>query len=467
MGKIKKISKEQKFLYMIILLFILTRVYLYQYLGIEFGYNLDGLIQYLDVNWLRHNLFQSILYLHSQPPLFNLLIGVFEKYFPDYSKDIVQFIFLVTSLITNLALFKILIRLNIDFYLSFLLTIIYLITPATILYENLFFYTHIIIFFLTLSCYFLLSFIQNKKLKDIFLFSFLLSLCVLTTSFFHIIWFFAIITALIFLYPRDKIVILKSVLIPVTLIVIVIVKNYLIFGNLNLSSWLGMNLSRITVNELNPSEKKILIKDSKLNELAKFKPFPEIDSIENIMELKTLNKTGIGVLDDKKKKSGHTNYNNILYIKASKLIFKDDIYIITHYPAVYLEGVLKAFHLYFKSPTKYNMLEPNIYKIWQLNSFYNRFIYGTLDSGGFGFLSFIFINLMIIISIVIIFNRKIEKSIKVILMFLIFNILYVMLLGNLLEFGENNRFRYYTEIYHFIIWGIILKLFFKKLQKNK
>ncbi|OQA67095.1 MAG: hypothetical protein B6D44_13450 [Ignavibacteriales bacterium UTCHB2] len=467
MRSVPKISKEQKLLYVIILLFILTRLYLFQYLGIEFGYNLDGLIQFLDVNCLRQNLLQSIFYLHSQPPLFNLFIGVFEKYLPDYSKDIVQFIFLFMGLITNIALYKILLRMNINLYLSFILTIIYLITPATILYENLFFYTHIIIFFLILSCYFLLRFIQSKKFKDIFLFSSFLSLCVLTTSFFHVIWFFLIIITLICFYPKDKKVIIKSALVPVFLIAIMIAKNYLIFGNLNLSSWLGMNLYRITVNELSLNERRILTKDERLSKFSKFDPFPEIDSLESLKELKILDKTGIEVLDEYKKKSGHTNYNNILYLKVSKIIFKDDIYIITHYPDVYLKGVLKAFHLYFNPPTKYNLLEPNIYKIWRFNSIYNRFIYGTYNNRGPGLLSFFFISLMIIISIVIILNKNTEKSSRVVLVFLIFNILYVMLLGNFLEYGENNRFRYYTEIYHYIILGIILKLFIKNLQENK
>lgn len=51
-------------------------VYLYQH-GMFFNIRpLENYIQILDTDWLKENLFTSLVFLHSQPPLFNLVLGL-------------------------------------------------------------------------------------------------------------------------------------------------------------------------------------------------------------------------------------------------------------------------------------------------------------------------------------------------------------------------------------------------------
>lgn len=460
MIKTNNISRDNKFIIIILLLFIASRLVIFFSLNFEFLYFLDGYVQYLDASLLKGELFQSIYYLHSQPPLFNFFIGLVEKLAPVYSAIIFQFIFILIGLLTNILLFKLLREVGVNSYLSLILTIFYLLSPATLLYENLFFYTHIIIFFLISAGYYLILFIQLAKFRYVFLYFLFLSLCVLTTSFFHLLWFLVLFGILI-LSKKDKWkTIMKGAIFPLLIILSLYLKNYLIFDSFSSSTWLGMNLSRITVNRLPEEEKKRLIQNGLINDVAKLEPFPVIDSLIFIKDLKLDSITQIESLDEKFKTSGHTNYNNLIYIQVSKLSFQNAFYTIVRYPQAYVSGVKKAFSLYFDSPTKYTLLEQNIYKIKKYNRLFDAFIYGTSNSTAFGYISIISIPLMLLLGTVLIIKNGTQSNIKVILIFLIFNILYVMIIGNFFELGENNRFRYYTEIYHFIIWAILLQTLF-------
>ncbi len=463
------ISQDKKIIIFIFLLFTISRLLIYFLFHFEFLYYVDGYIQYLDIDILSKDLFQSIFYLHSQPPLFNFFIGLVEKLSPIYASTVFQILFILIGFITNLLLFKLLREIGINSYLCLILTIFYMLSPATLLYENTFFYTHIIIFFLISACYYLILF-TKKVMFRYALFHFLfLSLCVLTTSFFHLIWFFFLFGFLILTNRNNWRIIFKGAVLPSILVLSLFIKNSFVFNSFSSSTWFGMNLSRITVNELPIYEREKLIHNGLISEISRFEPFPVADSLYKIKNLKFDEDSRIKALNEKTKKSGHTNYNNLIYLKVSKLAFADALYVIINYPEVYISGIKKAFSLYFDSPTKFNLLEQNTYKIKKYNRLFDAFIYGASSFTNLGYLSIIFIPLMLSLGIFLIFSKIIHTEVKVILFFLIFNIIYVMLIGNLFELGENNRFRYYTEIYHFIIWAILIQSFIKrkKIFNNK
>jgi len=277
MIKTSNISRDNKFIIFIFLLFTVSRLVLFFLFNFEFLYFLDGYVQYLDVNLLNKELFQSIFYLHSQPPLFNFFIGLIEKLAPVYSAIIFQFIFIIIGLLTSLLLFKLLRGVGVSSYLSLILTIFYLLSPATLLYENLFFYSHIIIFFLISAAYFLNLFIRLAKLRYVFLHFLFLSLCILTTSFFHLLWFLVLFGIIIFTNRNYWKIIVKGAIFPLLIILSVYFKNYLIFDSFSTSTWLGMNLSRITVNQLPDYERKKLIQNGILSWVSKYQPFSAID----------------------------------------------------------------------------------------------------------------------------------------------------------------------------------------------
>ena len=69
----------------VIIAFIVSRL-LYLWAGVRFDQSsLDHFWQYIDISLLQHNLGQSIWYLHSQPPLYNLFLGCVLKLSPQHT----------------------------------------------------------------------------------------------------------------------------------------------------------------------------------------------------------------------------------------------------------------------------------------------------------------------------------------------------------------------------------------------
>ncbi len=465
---IRDLFKSNLLLIAIGAIYILSRIYLYVFVQLEFSYHLrDYLIQYLDVSLLKENLFESILYLHSQPPLFNFAIGFVEILFGEYSYIVFLLIFQLMGLLIAVLGYKTLLLTGTHKNLAFISILFYILTPATILYENLFFYTHPIIFFLVLSGYNLLVYLEKERFKNLIYVFTGITLSVFTTSFFHIIWFITILIIILLFKKVQTKTIIKAAILPFVLILGLYLKNYLLFDEFETSTWLGMNISRITVHQLDKELKSNLITNKKLSEISNFASFTHYNDLYSLKEKYFNDKTGISVLDQTVKKSGRTNFNNSGYIKISRLALSDAIYVIKNYPQVYFSGIVKAFTLYFDSPTKYKLLTANVFRIKTYNKLYNAFIYGSSLGTKTGDISIVLNLLVLFISGFLLINRRLNIMVRGFIAFALLNIFYVMCVGNLLELGENNRFRYYTEIFNFILLVIIINELIIKKFTNK
>ena len=187
-----------KYLICILVVFILSRIFFF-YMGIRFdASNFVSGWQFIDPELLKNNLFQSIYHLHAQPPLFNLFLGSILKLFPQSYTQIFNLIYLAFGLMLSVSIFLIMVRLRVPNKLSAILTILFMVSPATILYENWLFYTYPLAVLLCLSALFLHRYFSSDgTLRDGIVFFILLSLIILTRSLFHISWFLLFIFMLI------------------------------------------------------------------------------------------------------------------------------------------------------------------------------------------------------------------------------------------------------------------------------
>ncbi|HVW62240.1 MAG TPA: hypothetical protein VHC48_19450, partial [Puia sp.] len=97
--------------------------------------------QYLDVITLKEHLLQGIWYDHTQPPMFNLFLGIVLKVAGSAAPVAFQVIFKIFTLLNAWLLLGILKKVTRHPYLPLLLTLVYLLSPATIIFENELFYT--------------------------------------------------------------------------------------------------------------------------------------------------------------------------------------------------------------------------------------------------------------------------------------------------------------------------------------
>ena len=103
---------------------------------------LDSAKQFLDPALLQHDLLSSLWYLHSQPPLFNLFLGLVLKTALDPGL-IFELCFRISGLLIPLCMYATLAILGANRIAAFLVTLFFMLNPSLILYESLLYYTHV------------------------------------------------------------------------------------------------------------------------------------------------------------------------------------------------------------------------------------------------------------------------------------------------------------------------------------
>src|SRR5262245_62172739 len=96
--------------------------------------------QLLDPELLRERLAQSLYYLHAQPPLFNLLVGIDLKLFPSHYGSAFQVFALALGVVFVLAVFELGLRLGIRCGVAAAVALLLSVSPSAVLYEDFLFY---------------------------------------------------------------------------------------------------------------------------------------------------------------------------------------------------------------------------------------------------------------------------------------------------------------------------------------
>jgi len=260
--------KRKIFFLSVVPLFFFSRFFISGVFGIEinganFGYHT------LHFDLLQNDLIQSVLYQHSQPPLWSLYVGSLIK-ITNGDYDLINFLFLFINSLFSLGIvyYALLIAKFFNFSInqSFILLIILILNPSIIFYENLFSYHQLTAFLFTQACYLVFMFVDTKKTRyEILLY--------LNLAFIGFVWaaFQPLLIIVIFIVIRTivKKKFTKNLFIFVVIILISFfphIKNKIIFGSFTSSSWSGHNFSTVFNPEwLNfcghPLEKQSFYKD--------------------------------------------------------------------------------------------------------------------------------------------------------------------------------------------------------------
>ncbi len=467
-------------------IFALSRL-LFFLAGVRFDASgLNNLAQFIDPALLKNNLWQSLFYLHSQPPLYNLFLGVVLQIFPGHETAAFYIFSLLTGLAFYLALYLLIKRLEVPGPISWGLTVIFMVSPASILYENWLFYTYPLAMVLCSSAYFLHRFLSTKKLRHGAIFFSLLAVLALVHSMFHLLWFVLVGGVLLCYFPEKKKVLLACS-VPFLIILALYIKNFLVFGSFTSSSWLGMNLSRETTFMMPFQERKSLAERGELSVFSLVPAFPPLGFYEN--ECQPLTSTGVAVLDQKVNSTGGYNFNHAEYLEASKIYFRDALWVMSRHPEAYGRGMAHSFLFYFLPASNYHRLDGNREKIRGWDDAFNFLFQGRVADPmapaaereamkqlyvppfwnmslllvcGFPFLALFGLWLA---------SKSLEKARKnlafsLTLLFVWFNILYVTLVGNSLEVGENNRFRFIIDPLYVVLLALFLKMVWEKMTRR-
>src|SRR5216684_3692926 len=148
---------SRKSFWLILIVFILSRLITLA-AGIQMDYGaLLRNWQYLDITTLHTDLLKGLWYDHTQPPVFNLLLGLVVKTFGPEARLAFILLFKAITLVNTFLLLSILRKVTRHPWLPLVIALLYLLSPAAIIFENELFYTSFITLLLLIATFYLVS----------------------------------------------------------------------------------------------------------------------------------------------------------------------------------------------------------------------------------------------------------------------------------------------------------------------
>ena len=282
--------------------------------------------QLLDVKLLRDDPIRSIFYLHSQPPLFNAFTALILQLPPRVVPTTLMMLWHVAGLATALLLYATMVRLGVRRGLAATFVCVFVLMPETLLVESWFFYSQLEILLVATMLWGLARFASTRRVTDGLLCTGALGALVLLRSSFHPL---LMVVLLLVVWRQLRLDVRKLAMVAAVPLLVVAtwsVKNVLVFDSWSNSSWLGMNLSYVAhagITEHQCRELAARHEISRIGCVAAFSApaaytarFPKPDRF------------GVAAIDALFKSTGGPNYNASLYLEVSKQYQRDALEIL-------------------------------------------------------------------------------------------------------------------------------------------
>lgn len=331
----------------------------YQLLGAGFkGYNLLDFSHYLNPAWLADDMAGSLLYLHAQPPLMNLIIGLIFTFIPEYHEAAFRSLYFIGGLVAWMAIYHALALLSIRPLIRWLALTCLAITPTFYMFATWYGTTHLEFCLSSLMLYGMVHFccVPQKRLRLLTAIFICFALLGLIRPQWHL-GLFVVLAGGFMTIGRQRLI--KPAMLLSLIFILPIGgwygKNLVMFGFFGGSSWLGANLSQVAVksstNELDAMKLAGLISPDfpgdflMINILDRIPP-ALLEGEQLHPALGAIKTDNPDFLEYAKRLNAHYAYYNMNYIgviPSARQDLKDSLTIIKARPIAYLETVLKTF----------------------------------------------------------------------------------------------------------------------------
>ena len=428
--------------------------------------------QIVDLDLLRSHLTQSVFYLHGQPPLLNLSLGVVLKLTPDqfHAQQVLSYLFRLMGLFLALGTFQLLVDLSVPMVLALVITLLFEFNPGSLMLERWFYTPYPTEFLLLASALFLNRFLVSHGRAYGVAFLVCAALPVFINSSFQPVWFICVLGFSYYCFRSAFRELLPTALALLALIAVLIVKNAIVFGTVTTSSWFGMNLARMTTFELPGSERTDAIRSGEISEFSRIGPFSSLDKYPMLSPAEP---TGIEVLDRRKKADGpYDNYNNILYVSISRHYLHDALWSLTHHPGAYCRGMVMALGCYLGASNDQSLADHQRARIDIWNSFYDLLMHPIAISwwphrrscGLIALTLLIGVPLLLCFASIKLIRAEVWSASEVTIAFILMAVVYTTAVGVMFEVGENARFRSVIDPFLLIIFGVLMTSFGAQLR---
>lgn len=458
--------------------FVLSRLSYYA-AGVTFDARpLQFYVQLIDPELLRTRLLESVFHLHTQPPGFNLLIGCFLKIFGEMHVLAFQVFYLFLGLSIAWMTFRLMTRLGANPNIAAVLAILFSVSPASILYENLLTYEYPIVALMTAAALSLIEWIRTRRGAWLAAFQGSLLALMLIRGTYQPVYYLLIIAALWLAFRPDGRRIALSAAIPLAVVLGLSLKNWMLFGAFNTGSWPGFQAAIMTTYQLSEAQRTRLQQQGLLSPLASVPPIMPFARYQPYVTLPA--KRGIPVLDEPVKSTGEVNPNHLAFRQVQQRHLEDAKTVLRHHPEALAKALATAWFTYFLPATDFPFFDRNRPKIAALDRAFNLILHGQWnDTGDRGQLRAIlaagspaslllYTGLFLMIGLpglVLWAGWRVVSGLRsgwlslgrgFTIGFLVFNIAFVTAVSNLASCYENNRYRFSLDTFYLTLFGLFL-----------
>ena len=443
---------------------VLARVFWWR-AGIRFDIGpVLGYWQFLDPTQLASRPFEALLNLHAQPPALNALAAAGLGLLGWRAESLFALLFAASGVVANVASFHVARSWSGRTSLAAAVFALSLASPDAILYENLFFTTQPVLCALALSAAALERYLGSRRLRWYAVYGALLLLTLSTRSMYGTAWM-AVGLAIPFAAtrPHRREVATAAALLGASLLWPL--KNGLLFGSWGSSSWMGMNFyNTVYLQSFSTGELEASVAGPPLRRVrppgstslvGDIKPFSPPESYVPFLRLRP---TGIPVLDAPHKPNGFPNYNWIGYVEVSSEYLRDYARVVSENPGI-LVRVFRSSLGYFVRPAFESPSFPllptsasNLTAARPVLDVVRRTIVLAWPGGtpiSFRPFSLLALALLLLclagLPVLAATSLHAGDPLAPLALFVLWNVAYVTLVGNLFESLENMRFRLEIE----------------------
>jgi hypothetical protein len=223
--------------------------------------------QLIDLRDLTTDPLGSVWYLHTQPPGYNLLVGIVGWLGAPLAGTVFA-IFVACLLGTGLLLHGLLVRWGVGPIVAGAIVAFALLNPSLLTTMTIGSYEVPVALLAVASLVAIQRYLDAPSLRWLLATSGLLTLCAMTRSLFNPIWLALVLVVVLLARPVSWRRVGGALLIPLVLVGGWMLKNQILFGTPTMSSWLGFNMQRGIVAPMDRDLVAADVRDGQVSDLA-------------------------------------------------------------------------------------------------------------------------------------------------------------------------------------------------------